>query len=128
MTRRVENAIILTGADAALLYQAANLRSLRVASRGKSDKLYALLTDITHAAFTYANSVDGRSGGKRAELDESGSTEIVTVEQIARRAGITPRAIRNHIGLGLLKATKASRTWVITPEAAEQYIAGRSTA
>lgn len=128
MTRRIENAVILTGADAALLYSAANLRALRIAARGKSDRLYALLTDITQAAFIYSTSVDGTTHGTSAEPGESGSTEVVTVEQVARRARITPRAVRNHIGLGLLEAQKVNRVWVITNQAAEQYIAGRSAA
>lgn len=128
MTRRVQNAVILTGADAALLYSAANLRALRISARGKSDRLYSLLTDITQAAFAHASSVDGSERGISAEPDESGTAAIVTVERVARQAGITPRAVRNHIRLGLLEAQKVNRVWVVTSQAAEQYIAGRKAA
>jgi hypothetical protein len=127
MTRRVENAVILTGADAALLYSAANLRELRVAARGKSERLYALLTEITETAFAHPASVGGRERGSSTEPGESGTTEILTVQQVARRARITPRAVRNHIGLGLLEAQQQGRIWIITTQAAEQYLAGRTT-
>jgi len=130
MSYRVDTAVILTAEDAALLYSAANLRSLRISARGKSERLYQLLTNITHVAFSAANtsSANGTTRGTVAEPDESGNTEIVTVEQVARRAHITPRAVRNHIGLGLLDAQKVNRAWVITSQAADQYINGRRAA
>lgn len=128
MTRRVENAVILTGADAALLYSAANLRALRVAARGKSERLYSLLNDITQTALAHVGSAEGTKPTETTEPDESGDTEVMTVNQIARRARITPRAVRNHIRDGLLAATQKGRIWIIQPEAAEQYIAGRETA
>lgn len=106
MSFRVENAVILTAADAALLYSAADLRALRISARGKSERLYQLLTEITQVAFSHSTSgsADGTNRGTNTESDESGNTEIVTVEQVARRARITPRAVRNHIKLGLLDA------------------------
>lgn len=128
MTRRVENAVVLTGSDAALLYEAASLRELRVLTRGKSDRLYALLTDITESAFLYMASRDGKPPRKPAESDESQDSDIVTVEHLARRAGVTPRTIRNHIGLGLIQAKKVNRIWLISREAAKQYIDGRQAA
>ncbi|GGD83185.1 hypothetical protein [Microbacterium murale] len=128
MTRRVENAVILTGADAALLYTSAHLRELRIAARGKSDRLYTLLTDITSAAFAHHASLDGTKPQDVTEKHETESAGIVTVRQVAREAGITPRAVRNHIGLGLLEATQQGRIWIITAHAAEQYIAGRKAA
>lgn len=128
MTRRVENALLLSGADCALLYQAARLRDLRVQARGSSERLYGLLTDITTAAFAHADSLRGTRATEQTEPDDAESTGIVTVANIARRAGLTPRAVRNHIGRGLLHAEQQGRTWIITTEAAEQYIAGRKTA
>lgn len=128
MNRRVENAVILTGSDCALIYEAAKLRDLRIAARGKSDRLYALLTDITAAAFTHAASVDGTTPRKSTEPGQAESTETTTVVRIARRAGITPRAVRNHIKDGLLEATQQGRIWIITQTAADQYIAGREPA
>lgn len=128
MTRRVKNAVILTGSDCALLYETARLRDLRVKARGTSDRLYALLTDITAAAFDHQTSVEGTKPQINAETGDARSTEIVTVEAVARRAGITPRAVRNHIEAGLLEAHKINRVWIIPTSAAEQYIAGRNAA
>lgn len=125
MTRRVINAVFLTGSDCALLYEAARLRELRVAARGSSDRLYSLLTDITAAAFDYRDSVNGKKPKVTRENDEAGDMGIVTVATVARQAGVTPRTVRNHIGQGLLAATQQGRTWVITTEAANQYIEGR---
>lgn len=125
MTRRVENAVILTGADAALLYEAARLRELRISARGKSDRLYSLLTDITAAAFAHQASAEGIKPQAPTENSETKSAGIVTVGQVARRAGITPRTVRNHITDGLLEATQQGRIWIITTQAAEQYLAGR---
>lgn len=129
MTRRVENAVILTGSDCALLYSAARLHELRNRSRVGADRLYSLLTDISAAAVMHTISADGTKPRERTELDEAGGTEeVTTVAAIARRAGITPRAVRNHIGTGILQATRAGRTWIITTEAANQYIEGRKAA
>lgn len=117
--------MILTGADAALIYQAAHLRELRIAARGKSDRLYSLLTDITAAAFAHQSSVEGTKPQDSTETRETESAGIVTVGYVARRAGITPRAVRNHITEGLLEAQQQGRIWIITTQAAEQYLAGR---
>lgn len=128
MTRRVTNAVILTGSDCALLYEAARLRELRVAARPSSDRLYSLLTDITVAAFDHMDSLNGKKPEVTAEKDEAGDTGIVTAKEVARRAGVTPRTVRNHIERGLLAATQQGRTWVITTAAANQYIEGRKAA
>lgn len=129
MTRRIENGVILTGADCALLYSAARLHELRNRSRVGADRLYALLTDISAAAAMHVTSDNGTKPREPAEPDEAGSTEeVTTVAAIARRAGITPRAVRNHIDLGILHATLAGRTWIITTEDANQYIEGRKAA
>ena len=129
MTRRVVNAVILTGADCALLYSAARLHELRNRSRVGADRLYALLTDISAAAVMHTSSVDGKNPRQSAEADDAESNEeVTTVADVARRAGITPRTVRNHISNGLLRATLAGRTWIITNEAANQYIEGRTAA
>ena len=128
MTRRVENAVILTGSDCALIYEAAHIRDLRIAARGKSERLYSLLTDLTAAAFAHQASPGGTKPQEATENDDAGYMEMTTVESVAKRSGVTPRTIRNHIGAGLLEATKINRTWVITAQAAEKYIAGRTNA
>ncbi|WP_141651220.1 hypothetical protein [Microbacterium sp. 3J1] len=128
MSRRLENALVLTGGDALLLYQAAHLRELRVKARGRSERLYELLTDITKTALSHSDSVDGKVPRETTERDESQDMEIVNVGQLARRAGVTPRTIRNHILLGLIKAEKANRTWLISAQDADQYISGRQAA
>lgn len=128
MSRRLQNVVILTGSDCALLYEAARLRELRVAARGSSDRLYSLLTDITAAAFDYRDSLNGKKPEVKRENEEAGDMGIVTAKEVARRAGVTPRTVRNHIALGLLAATQQGRTWVITTESANQYIEGRKAA
>ncbi len=129
MTRRVSNAVILTGADCALLYSAARLHELRNTTRVRADRLHALLTDISAAAVLHASSVEGTKPRETTENDEAGSNEeVATVAAVAKRAGLTPRAVRNHINAGILHATLIGRTWVIAPADADQYIEGRKAA
>lgn len=122
MAIRVEAAVVLSRADCALLYEAARLRELRVRARG-SGRLYTLLTDITITAFAHASSGEGNLKAEREEPGESG--DMLTVTRVAARAGITPRAVRNHIAAGLLRAEKTGQMWVVQAATAEQYIAGR---
>lgn len=121
--------MILSGADCALLYSAARLHELRNTTRMRADRLHALLTDIAAAAVLHSSSVGGTKPQEAAENDEAESNEeVVTVTAVAKRAGLTPRAVRNHINAGLLRATLIGRTWVIAPGAADQYIEGRKAA
>lgn len=126
MSRRIDHALILTGADAALLYQAANLRDLRIAARGRSERLYTLLVELSETAFAHVAAADGNQPSPVVNADKH--EDITSVEHIAREAGVTPRTIRNHIEAGLLQARKINRTWVITTADAQQYITGRQAA
>lgn len=125
MTRRIEHAVILTAADCALLHSAAQLSGLRRAARGKSERLYSILTDVTAAAYAHHTSVSGTKPQVRAETRQARSVEMITVSDIAERAGITPRGVRNHIRNGLLTAHKINGSWLIDADTAEQYLAGR---
>lgn len=128
MSQHITNGVYLSGSDAALLYQSAGIRDLRIKARSRSDRLYAVLTDITIAAFSHATSVEGTKPRISAETEKAEEVEVMKVEQIAKQAGITPRAVRNHIRDGLLQATRVGRIWVITQDAAEQYLEGRKAA
>lgn len=125
MTRRVEHAVILTAADCALLHSAAQLSGLRNAARGKSDRLYSILTDLTAAAYAHHTSAYGTKPQVTPGIRQARSAEMVTVSEIASRAGITPRGVRNHIRSGLLAARKINGSWLINADTAEQYLAGR---
>lgn len=128
MTRRVENAVIIDGPAAAMLSQAANLDQLRIEARGKSDRLYALLYDIHATKLAYFAS---KYGTKPLANEENDLTEIegfTTAKNLAKRAGTTPRTIRNHINAGLLQAQLHDRHWIIRNQDAEQYLAARQPA
>ena len=124
MSRRVEHAIVLDGREAAMLWMAADLNDLRIRSRS-NPALYDLLHDIYSAGLAWHVSVNGSKQQISEEIEEPGSREFVTVKEIARRVGKTPRTVRNDITKGLLKATKTDREWIATSEAAEAYIASR---
>lgn len=125
MTRRVENAVILDGREAAMLWQAADLNDLRIRARS-NESLYGLLVDIYKAGLTWHASANGSKTQISEEIRDPESRKFATVKEVARRIGKTPRTVRNDITNGLLRATKSGHEWVITTEAATAYIAGRS--
>lgn len=127
MTRRVDHALILTGQEAAILWHAADLNELRVRSRS-NPALYSLLVDLYKTALSSAPSDTGSKKPVKREIDETENTEFLTVTEVAKRAGVTSRTIRNDIGRELIRATRIGREWVITRPAAEAYIAGRRPA
>lgn len=103
---------------------AADLNELRIRSRS-NPALYALLHDIYSAGLAWHVSVNGSKQPISEEIAEPGSAQFLTVKEIARRVGKTPRTVRNDIAKELLKATRSDKEWIVTPEAAEAYIAGR---
>ena len=125
MGRRADHVVILGGRDAAMLWMAADLDDLRIRSRS-NDALYGLLHDIYSAGLAWHSSVNGSKEQINAEIEDPGTTEFTTVTEIAKRVGKTPRTVRNDITKGLLKATRTEREWIVTPETAEAYIAGRA--
>lgn len=124
MSRRADHVVILDGREAAMLWMAGDLDDLRIRSRS-NPALYALLHDIYSTGLAWHISANGSKQQISEEIEEPGSREFVTVKEIARRVGKTPRTVRNDITKGLLKSTKSDREWIATSEAAEAYIAGR---
>lgn len=126
MSRRADHVVILEGRDAAMLWMAADLNELRIRSRSNS-ALYGVLHDLYTAGLAWHTSASGSKEQISEEIREPGTAEFMTVAEIAKRVGKTPRTVRNDITKGLLKATRTERAWIATPEAAEAYIAGRTT-
>lgn len=46
---------------------------------------------------------------------------LLTIEEIATRYGVTPRAVRNWCDSGILKARKVGRDWIIEEEDLEDF-------
>ncbi|MFK4789854.1 helix-turn-helix domain-containing protein [Microbacterium sp. ZW T5_56] len=128
MTRRIANAVILDGPAAAMLSQAANLDQLRINARGKSERLYQLLMDIQLTRMAYLSTSAGQSPEETPETRKPEIAGYVTTKTLAKRAGVDPHTIRNHINSNLLQAQKHDRAWLIRTEDAEQYLAGRRPA
>lgn len=128
MTRRVSNAVILDGPAAHMLWHAARLSELRIAVRGRDERLYALLLDIYTTALAWRDSRDGKPATETAEPDEPERGAPVTPRLLAKQLGIHPRTVRNDIARGVLPAHKAGRTWVVDPDAATAYIESRKPA
>lgn len=127
MTRRSDGPVcILTAEDAAILWQAAGLNEARIQLRSES-RAYSILVDIYKTALSAAgrNAASGNSRTVKTETREAISEEVVTVTQIAKRARVSPRTIRNHIAAGTLPAIRLGREWIITRREADIYVAGR---
>lgn len=127
MTQRTlpAGAIVITPSDARMLYQAANLRELRIRYRVGSTAIYDLLTDISRCAFE--QDIATSIGTEQRQTSASEERETWTVNQLARRTGRAPRTIRLDIEKNALPATKHCGTWAITAADANTYIAGRRT-
>lgn len=124
MTRLIENAVILTAREAAMLWQAARLSDLRVRAR-TNPSLYALLVDIYRAALTSKPSTTGTKQPVKREIPETDSSGFLTVTEVAKKVGVTPRTVRNDIHKELINAHRVGREWVFTLDAADAYIASR---
>jgi hypothetical protein len=118
-TRKIPpGSIVLTPADARLLYQAAKLGELRTRYRIGDTKTYELLTDISRAAFEVDAEV-GNLPRQSAANDERGTW---TVQQIAAAAGLSERTVRLDCANGELPAIKQGTTWTVTTAEAQTYI------
>lgn len=128
MSVRTEGSVcILTAQDAAILWQAAKLRELRIYTRSEDSALAEILRDIWSTALLAMpdRTVSGNGNAVKAETREAISNEVLTVKEVADMAGITPRTIRNHITAGILPAAQMGREWIITRQEADTYVAGR---
>lgn len=126
MSVRTEGSVcILTAQDAAILWQIAELNDVRIRFRSES-RAYSILVDIYRTALTATdNSPNGNSDAAKAEPRKATSDAVLTVKEVADMAGITPRAVRNHITARILPAAQMGREWIITRREADTYIAGR---
>ncbi len=122
MTRLISaGSIILSPADARMLYQAAKLGELRSRYRVGDTRIYELLTEISQAAFT----VDADVGILPRQSAAKDHAEYWTVQQIAKAAGLKDRTVRLDCQNGELPATKQGTTWIVTTAEAEIYIERR---
>lgn len=128
MSKRIQNAVILDGPAAAMLSQAAHLDDLRVRTRGRDERLHALLVDIAITSAAWRSSTEGKRTPPTAEPDDSESEPWSTPADLARRIGVHPRTVRNDINRGALPAHRNGRTWTISPGDATTYIESRRTA
>lgn len=127
MSARIENGVVLSGQECAILWQRAQLGPLRIAARANDERFYGVLLDLYNAGTLWAASVNGKAATETTE-SENAEERWVTPEYIAKRAGVTVRTIRNEITRGALPATKHNRFWTISPGAAQTYLASRHAA
>jgi hypothetical protein len=126
VTQRIEpGSIVLTPAEAWLLYQAARLGEVRTRYRVGENRTYQLLTEISICAFSSPVAADGNEPRQTTASEERG---MWTVNQIAQATGRAPRTIRHDIETQLLPATKTGNTWAISNRDARTYIEGRTRA
>jgi excisionase family DNA binding protein len=128
MTRRVDNAVILDGPAAAMLWTAARLSDLRIAARGRDERLYGLLLDIYRTALAHSDSLRGKRATESTEPNEPEDIMHTTPAKLARQLGVHPRTVRNDIERGLLPAQKVGRAWIIRADAADAYLNSRKAA
>jgi len=121
LTRFVERSVlILTAEDARMLYQGAQLGELRKRHRSGDSRFYALLVDISRAAFS---AEPGNEPRQHAATEER---RTWTVEQVASAARLAPRTVRLDCARNELPATKTAGTWIIPAAEALTYIARRT--
>lgn len=125
MSRRIPaGAILITPAEARMLYQAANLGELRKRHRVGDHTLYRLLTDLTMCAFTAPDASPGNETRQPPATDER---EWWTVQQIARETGQAARTVRLSCQRNELPAQRAGNAWTIHHSNAETYIQAHTT-
>lgn len=128
MTRRVENAVILDGRAAAMLWTRLGLSEKRVLARDRDEVFYSLLMDIYHTALAWQGSGRGRQSTPPEEQAETRSGRYVTTEEVAAQVGTSSRSIRNAIVRGDLPAIKRGSVWLIDQTDAVAYVASKRAA
>lgn len=120
MSRFFESGVlVLTPEDARMLYQGVKIGELRARSRVGNTAFYALLVDISRAAFSVPAAVSGIEQRQDAASHETG---FWTVQRLARAVGLADRTVRNDCESGTLPATKPGRAWLIPAGEAKTYI------
>lgn len=126
MSARIDGPVcILTAQDAAILWQAAKLNDARINSRPDT-RVYTILMDIYMTALSTKNAATGNPTPVKTAIREHVIREVVTVTELAKQAGISPRTVRSHITNRTLPAIQVGREWTITRRDAAAYIAGRN--
>jgi hypothetical protein len=120
---RLDQVVVLTGRDCAVLWRAADLNELRVKARGQNDDLYRTLVTIYENALLYRDSVYGKTDAHSTET--AGDWLWWNTADLAARAGCTPRTIRNHIKSGLIQAEPRGREYAISVEEGKKYLQTR---
>ncbi len=121
MTARIEaGSIILSPADAAILYQVLDVKRARDRNRVGQKRVYDLLTELSICAFSEV-AASGNEPRQDAAREER---EWWTVHQIyeATRGQRSERTIRLDCQTGALPARKTP-TWLVSNKDATTYIA-----
>jgi hypothetical protein len=117
---KLDHVVVLSGRDCAVLWRAANLNELRIKARGQDDDLYRTLVTVYENALVYRDSVSGKA--ERPPAESAGDWLWWNTQELAARAGCTPRTIRNHIRSGYIQADLRGREWVISVEEGQKYL------
>ncbi len=116
-----EGSIVLTPADARILYQAAKIGELRSRYRIGDTKTYELLTEISIVAF-HAPASTGNLERQETASEES---DYWTVQRTARASGLSIRTVRLDCQRGDVPASKQGNSWLIPAHEARTYIQRR---
>jgi hypothetical protein len=117
--------LVLTEEEAAVLYQAANMRAARVAHREGRTRAYEVLNQFTR--FVFGNTANGKSETAFPATDKTNYGETWTIKDLESATGLAPRTIRLHIAKGMLPATKHGTTWGIPAREAKTYVKAHAT-
>ena len=117
---KLDHVVVLDGRDCAVLWRAANLNELRIRTRGQNDDLYRTLVKVYENALHYRDSVSGKADEHAGET--AGDWLWWNTGELAARAGVTPRTIRNHIRRGWIQAEPRGREWTISVEEGNKYL------
>lgn len=111
--------VILSVADARILWQAARLNDLRVKHRG-DPRLYDVLLNI-YKGTLLDDSGRGNDPRQNAETDDR---DYWNTKDVAKAAEVSERTVRNHCADGTLPAIHAHENgpWLIPTEEAMTYI------
>jgi len=127
MTRFVQNALILDGRAAAMLWTRLNLHEQRIRARDNDQAFYALLVDIYRTAAEWHVSGAGSATAPSAEPSETERQEHTTPEEVAERMNVTARTVRNAIARGDLPAVKRGTVWLINRTDADAFVESRKS-
>lgn len=116
-------AVVLSPADAQMLYQAARMWELRCKYRTANPRLFEVLTTIAKAAtITPDNAAPGNSPRQNAASEKTG----YSTKELATITGLAERTIRLACHKGELEgATCENGRWRIPAPAAQTFITTR---